>query len=80
MAQLWFDEPPPAPAEPFGSEPKDSFQQKARPYVPWATTEYVIMDPGLAVEALTLNAPFPDHPVGVLQGEFPGRVEARDRP
>ena len=70
VAQLWFDEPPPAPVEPFGTEPKDSFQQKAQPYVPWATTEYVVMDPGLAVEPLTLNAPFPTTRSGFYKVSF----------
>jgi hypothetical protein len=41
--------------------PSDTFQQKVEPYLPWATTEYVVMDPSdqLPVEPLTLNAPFP---------------------
>lgn len=70
MAQLWFDEPLPAPGEPYGTEPKDSFQQKAQPYVPWATREYVIMEPGLAVEPLTLNAPFPTTRSGFYKVSF----------
>lgn len=61
VAQLWFDEVPPSPPEPHGTVPTDSFQQKAEPYVPWATTEYVVMDGAdrLPVEPLTLNPPFP---------------------
>lgn len=61
MAQLWFDEALPKPDTPHGTEPVDSFQQKAQPYMPWATTEYVIMDGSdqLASEPLTLNAPYP---------------------
>lgn len=70
MAQLWFDEPPPAPDEPFGTEPKDSFQQHAEPYVPWATVEYVVMEPGLPVEPLTLNAPFPATRSGFYKVSF----------
>ena len=70
MAQLWFDRPLRAPSEPYGTEPKDTFQQKAQPYVPWATREYVIMEPGLAVEPLTLNAPFPATRSGFYKVSF----------
>jgi hypothetical protein len=46
---------------PTGTTPRDSFQQKAEPYVGWATTEYVVIDGAehLPVQPLTLNAPFP---------------------
>ncbi len=59
MAQLWYDEPLPMPAEPHGATPMDTFQQKVEPYLPWATFEYVIIDGELPVTPLTLNAPFP---------------------
>jgi hypothetical protein len=61
VAQLWWPIQLPRPDTPHGAEPTDSFQQKAEPYVPWATREYVIMqgDGHLPVEPLTLNAPFP---------------------
>ena len=61
VAQLWFDAPMGRPAAPFGEPPRDSFQEKAEPYVPWGTREYVIVDGSdrLPVEPLTLNAPFP---------------------
>jgi hypothetical protein len=61
VAQLWFDRPLRRPGEPHGTTPTDSFQQKAKPYLPWATTEYVVMDGSehLPVEPLTLNAPYP---------------------
>ena len=59
VAQLWFDEPLPQPPEPHGTRPADSFQEMAEPYLPWATTEYVVLDGGLPVVPLTLNAPFP---------------------
>ncbi|MGI9614566.1 MAG: EthD domain-containing protein [Acidimicrobiales bacterium] len=61
MAQLWFDEPLPTPAEPHGTQPADSFQERAEPYVPWPTTEYVVIDPTplLDTTPLTLNPPFP---------------------
>ena len=61
MAQLWFERPLPAPPEPHGTTPADSFQERAEPYVPWATTEYVVIDPTphLDLSPLTLNPPFP---------------------
>lgn len=61
MAQLWWDRPLPRPEVPHGEPPMDTFQQKVEPYVPWPTTEYVVMDGSdyLKVEPLTLNAPFP---------------------
>lgn len=61
VAQLWFDAPMPRPAAPFGEPPRDSFQEKAEPYVPWATREYVLVDGSdrLPARPLTLNAPFP---------------------
>jgi hypothetical protein len=61
VAQLWFDIALPSPKAAIGSEPTDTFQQKAEPYVPWATTEYVVIDGAerLTAEPLTLNAPYP---------------------
>jgi hypothetical protein len=61
MAQLWWDAPLPMPKVPHGITPTDTFQQKVVPYVPWATTEYVVIDGSehLKVEPLTLNPPFP---------------------
>ena len=61
VAQLWFDEPQPMPEEAHGTTPTDTFQQKAQPYVPWGTREYVVLDGSehLPVEPLTLNSPFP---------------------
>jgi len=62
MAQLWWDRPLPMPKVAHGTMPTDTFQQKVEPYVPWASTEYVVMDGSkeLKVEPLTLNAPFSD--------------------
>ena len=61
VAQLWWQRPLPKPAVPFGDPPRDTFQQKAEPYVPWATREYVVIDGSerLSTEPLTLNAPYP---------------------
>jgi hypothetical protein len=61
VAQLWWDRALPRPEVPYGTTPADTFQQKAEPYVPWSTTEYVVIDGSehLAVEPLTLNAPYP---------------------
>ena len=61
VAQLWWDRPLRRPPEPMGTTPTDTFQQKAEPYLSWATTEYVVMDGSehLAVQPLTLNPPFP---------------------
>lgn len=79
VAQLWWDQPLPKPEEPFGTRPADSFQEKARPYVPWATRELVVMDGSerLPVTPLTLNAPFPCtrsgfHKVTLLLETSPG--------
>ncbi len=61
VAQLWFDRPLPTPDEPHGVTPRDTFQQKAEPYMPWATREYVVIDGSehLSTAPLTLNAPYP---------------------
>lgn len=67
VAQLWFDEEPPAPSEPHGSKPRDTFQEKAEPYVPWATTEHVVIDGALPLEPNTMNEPFPCTRSGFLK-------------
>ena len=61
VAQLWFDRPLPTPEEPHGITPRDTFQQKVEPYMPWTTREYVVIDGAehLSTEPLTLNAPYP---------------------
>ena len=61
VAQLWWDRALPKSATPIGTTPTDSFQQKAEPYVGWATREYVIIDGAdrLSHAPLTLNAPYP---------------------
>ncbi len=59
VAQLWYAEPPSWPKQASGVEPTDTFQEKAEPYWPWATREYVAVDGALPLEVPTLNAPFP---------------------
>ncbi|MDA1073674.1 MAG: EthD domain-containing protein [Proteobacteria bacterium] len=70
MAQLWWDAPLNRPAVAHGTEPTDTFQQKAEPYLPWATTEYVILDGQLPVEPLTLNDPYPTTRSGFFKVTF----------
>lgn len=79
VAQLWWERALPRPEQPHGTVPTDSFQEKAEPYVPWATTEYVVIDGSerLPVVPLTLNPPFPCtrsgfHKVTFLVGTQPG--------
>ncbi len=79
MAQLWFERALPKPRVAHGTTPTDTFQQKTEPYVPWATTEYVVIDPSphLGVEPLRLNPPFPTtrsgfHKVSFLVEAKPG--------
>jgi hypothetical protein len=67
VAQLWFGEPPPPPAEPSGTKPVDTFQEKVEPYWPWATNEWVIVDGKLPLNPPTLNAPFPCTRSGFLK-------------
>ncbi len=70
MAQLWFDRAIPNPPEPHGTVPADTFQQKAEPYVGWATTEYVVVDGHLPVVPNTLNDPFPATRSGFFKVTF----------
>ncbi|MFV0258628.1 MAG: EthD domain-containing protein [Acidimicrobiales bacterium] len=61
VAQLWWDEPLPRPRAPHGDPPQDSFQERAEPYVPWPTTEYVFVpgDDRLPAAPNTIGRPFP---------------------
>lgn len=72
VAQLWYDRRLPKPAKAFGWKPRDTFQQKAEPYVPWATREYVVIDGAehLSAEPLTLNAPYPMTRSGFFKMSF----------
>lgn len=67
IAQLWFDEALPQPKSAHGSTPRDTFQEKAEPYVPWATTEHIVMDGELPLAPNTLNDPFPCTRSGFLK-------------
>ncbi len=72
LAHLWFGRQLPRPEVPHGTEPTDTFQQKAEPYVPWATREYVVLDASdqLRSEPLTLNAPYPKTRSGFFKVSF----------
>lgn len=72
VAQLWYDRALPKANRAFGSEPRDTFQQKAEPYVPWATREYVVIDGSehLDTAPLTLNAPYPMTRSGFFKMSF----------
>lgn len=73
VAQLWWPRPLPRPlSKPgagFGAQPRDTFQQKVEPYLPWATREYVVIDGAdqLSTAPLTLNAPYPTTRSGFLK-------------
>ena len=77
VAQLWWDRPLPR-SGPYGDPPRDSFQERAEPYMPWATVEYVIVDGSdhLPAAPLTLNPPFPATRSGFHKVTF--LVKARD--
>lgn len=59
VAQLWYERAPARPDSAHGVEPTDTFQEKAEPYRPWATREYVVIDGPLPLHPPTLNPPFP---------------------
>ncbi|MEM7091928.1 MAG: EthD domain-containing protein [Actinomycetota bacterium] len=59
VAQLWFHQALPRPDWPHGDPPRDTFQERAEPYWPWATTEYAVVDGIVGVEPNSFNKPFP---------------------
>jgi hypothetical protein len=67
VAQLWWDAQLPRATEAHGIEPRDTFQQKAEPYVAWPTTEYVVIDGELPLSPNTLNDPYPCTRSGFLK-------------
>lgn len=70
IAQLWWDRALPRPDQAFGDPPQDTFQEKALPYVPWATREYVVMDGELPLRPNTLNRPYPTTRSGFFKVTF----------
>ncbi len=78
VAQLWWDKAQPMPKVAHGTTPTDSFQERAEPYVPWATTEYVVIDGSeyLPSESLTLNAPYPTTRSGFLKVTYLVKAKA----
>ena len=69
MAQLWYREPHRPMNQAAGTNPTDTFQQKAEPYWNWATKEYVVRDgsESLSIEPLALNEPYPSTRSGFLR-------------
>ena len=67
VAQIWSDAPFPRETTSHGTEPRDTFQQKAEPYVGWPTTEYVVVDGELPVTPNDFNEPFPCTRSGFLK-------------
>lgn len=67
VAQIWAPEAFPREKTPHGTEPRDTFQQKAMPYVGWPTTEYVVVDGDLPLTPNDLNDPFPCTRSGFLK-------------
>ena len=72
MAQLWWDKALRRPEIAHGTTPTDTFQEKAEPYVPWPTQEYVVIDGSehLSTAPLTLNAPYPSTRSGFFRKSF----------
>ena len=67
VAQLWWDAALPRSPEAHGTTPRDTFQQKAAPYQPWPTKEFVVVDGELPLEPNTLNEPYPCTRSGFLK-------------
>lgn len=70
VAQLWYERALERPASAHGEQPGDTFQEKAEPYWPWPTVEYVVMDGALPLNPPTLNPPFPCTRGGFLKITF----------
>lgn len=67
VAQIWTGTAFPRETTPHGAKPRDTFQQKAKPYVGWPTTEYVVVDGDLPLTPNDLNEPFPCTRSGFLK-------------
>jgi hypothetical protein len=70
IAQLWWQQNLGKPAEPHGTKPMDTFQQKAAPYLPWWVREFVVLDGALPLAPNTLNEPFPCTRSGFFKATF----------
>jgi len=72
VAALSFDRALPAAGVAHGEPPMDSFQERAFPYNPWATQEYVVIDGDehLPVAPSRLGTPFPCTRSGFLKISF----------
>ena len=79
VAQLWWDQALPKPKTPTGTTPRDSFQEKAQPYVGWATKEYVVIDGSehLPVRTVDAQRAVSVHALGLLQDDVSGQGESR---
>ena len=67
VAQMWATAAFPREQTPYGTEPTDTFQEKALPYASWPTTEYVIVDGELPVTPNSFGEPFPATRGGFLK-------------
>ena len=72
VAQLWMDQAVPKPPADSPWRPADTFMEKVEPFVPWSTTEHVVIDgsDSLPIEPLTLNDPFPTTRSGFFKVTF----------
>lgn len=72
VAALSFDITLPTQGVSHGEPPMDSFQEKAMPYRPWATREYVSIDGGdqLPIRPSSLGEPWPCTRTGFLKISF----------
>lgn len=77
VASLWWDQILPTGGVAYGEPPTDSFQERAMPYSPWATREFVIIEgaDAIRVEPSTLGTPFPCTRSGFVKISF--LVQAR---
>jgi hypothetical protein len=70
IAQLWWKQNLGKPAQPHGTKPVDTFQQKAEPYLPWWVREFVVLDGPLPLAPNTLNEPYPCTRSGFFKVSF----------
>lgn len=72
MAQLWWESATPRPDVAHGTDPRDSFQERAQPYSPWPTDEYVIINGSqqLAIAPNEVGSAFPSSRSGFCKVTF----------